>query len=239
VTADIAILAQLLRKIDPALRPVRAWNLTGGVSALVTAVTAARSDGSAETLVVRQYGEANLRADPLIASHEFALLKRLHTAGLPVPRPRYADESCTIMPAPCLVIDFSDGETMTDPSQVRQPLTEVTSQLAAALARLHAAAFVLADVPYLADIAGITARKLATWPAAPDESLSETAVRRALARIWPPPPVNRPVLLHRDYWPGNTLVRLQAGHQEFTSAALAQLAGLPTGSSAQLARWSE
>ena len=186
---------------------MRAWNLTGGVSAIVTAVMAARPDGSAQTLVVRQYGAANLHTDPCAASHEFALLNLLHTAGLPVPRPHYADESCAIMPAPCLVIEFIDGEAVADPSQVHQPLSEVTSQLAAALARLHAAAFRLADAPYLADIAGIAARKLATWPTAPDQSLSETAVRRALARIWPPPLANRTVLLHGDYWPGNTLWR--------------------------------
>jgi aminoglycoside phosphotransferase (APT) family kinase protein len=311
VTADLAILARLLRQFAPDLRPVRTWNLTGGVSAIVTAVMAARPDGSAQTLVVRQYGAANLRTDPLAASHEFALLNLLYTAGLPVPRPHYADESCLIMPAPCLVIEFIDGVAVTDPSLVHQPLTEVASQLAAPLASLHAAALTLADAPYLADIAGIAAGKLATWPAAPDESLSETAVRRALARIWPPPLVNRPVLLHGDYWPGNAvwrdgrlvgvidwedavlgdpladvgnarmeifmlfgeaaasnfthayralmpdldmtalphwdlyaslrhagrmddwglepadLARLQAGHQEFTSAALAQLAALP------------
>jgi aminoglycoside phosphotransferase (APT) family kinase protein len=207
VAADIEALAQLLLQIDPDLRPMRAWNLTGGVSALVTAVAATRHGGPAQTLVVRQYGSANLRSDPLVASHEFALLKLLHGAGLPVPRPRYADESRTILPVPCLVIDFIDGEALTDPSQVSLPMTDVSSQLAAELARLHAAAYTVADAPYLAEIAGIAGRKIATWPTALDESLHEAAVRTALARIWPPPQANRPVLLHGDYWPGNTLWR--------------------------------
>ena len=71
------------RQIDPDLRPLQAWNLTGGVSALVTALMAARPDGSVQTLVVRQYGAANLRSDPLAASHEYALLDLLHAHGSP------------------------------------------------------------------------------------------------------------------------------------------------------------
>ncbi len=108
---------------------------------------------------------------------------------------------------PCLVIEFVDGEAVTDPSQLNQPLTDFAGQLAAALARLHAAEFTLVDAPYLADIAGVAARKVAAWPTTVDESLSEAAIRTALARIWPPPQSNRSVLLHGDYWPGNTLWR--------------------------------
>jgi aminoglycoside phosphotransferase (APT) family kinase protein len=207
VTSDIATFAQLLRRIDPDLRPLQAWDLTGGVSAQVTAVMAARPDGSVQTLVVRQYGAANLSSDPLVASHEFALLDLLHARGLPVPRPRYADESRTILPVPCLVIEFIDGEAVTEPGQLNQPMTEVTSQLAAALARLHAEAITLADVPFLADIADIAARKIEARPTTVDESLREATVRTALARIWPPPQFNQSVLLHGDYWPGNTLWR--------------------------------
>jgi aminoglycoside phosphotransferase (APT) family kinase protein len=204
---DHRAIRQLLRAIDPDLRLVGCRALTGGVSAQVTAIDAGRAAGGRERLVLRQYGAANLRSDPHVAAHEYRLLSLLHAAGLPVPRPRHADESCSIVPVPCLVTEFIDGAQRTDPAQLTEPGSSFTGQLAAVLARLHTAAFTLADAPYLAHIRSIATRKIAAWPVQLDESLSEPAVRAALAGIWPPPQVNRPVLLHGDYWPGNTLWR--------------------------------
>jgi aminoglycoside phosphotransferase (APT) family kinase protein len=203
VIPDAASLAQLLRKVDPGLRLQCAWNLTGGVSAQVTAIAAMASDGQERILVVRQYGAADLRSNPHIAGTEYRLLALLHAAGLRVPRPYHADESCAVLPVPCLLLEFIDGEPPAGPAAP----PDFTGQLAAALADLHRAGFARSDVAFLPDIGSVSARMLGTWPADLDDAISEAAVRTALTGNWPPPQVNEPAILHGDYWTGNTLWR--------------------------------
>jgi aminoglycoside phosphotransferase (APT) family kinase protein len=204
---DEPALRRLLRAVDPGLTLVRAETLAGGVSARVTRIDAVRADGRADTLVLRQYGAANVRGDPRCAAHEYELLGLLQAAGLPVPRPRYADESHTILPVPCLVTDFVDGTTITGPGQVAGSRRAFTDHLAATLASIHQAGVSPSAVSHLRDVLRNATTRIGTWPTSLDAALDEGAVRAALARAWPPPQLNRRVLLHGDYWPGNTLWR--------------------------------
>ncbi len=55
---------QIIQKIDPQSKLLRAWKLKGGVSAQVTAFELARSDGQNQKLIVRQHGPAELKHNP-------------------------------------------------------------------------------------------------------------------------------------------------------------------------------
>jgi aminoglycoside phosphotransferase (APT) family kinase protein len=168
------------------------------VSSQVTAIDAELPGGAARRLLVRQYGPANLLSDPHSAAHEYLLLSLLHGDGLAVPCPRRADESRKILPVPYLVTEFIEGEVCTEPSQLTVPVTDFARELAAFLARLHGAGVTRAAVLHLADKGTVATQQLETRPARLDAALGEAAVRAALASIWPPPQLNRPVLLHGD-----------------------------------------
>lgn len=196
-------ISELLRAARPDWRLVRAWPLPGATASRVSAIEAEAPDGQRTTLALRQYGAANLKADPHAAQTEYRLLQLLYAAGQPVPRPYLADESCVILPGPFLLQELIDGAPVDDPAD----LTDFTAQLSAALADVHACGFARAEVGFLADVCDDFARKLGTGSAQADEYLKEAAVRAALEGGWPPSPINQPVVLHGDYWPGNVLWR--------------------------------
>src|SRR5258706_15394990 len=97
---------QLVQKIDPHSKLLRAWELKGGVSAQVTALEIERADRQTQKMIVRQHGAVDLQQNPQIAADEFKLLQITRSAGLATPMPYYVDQSGDIFPTPYIVIEY-------------------------------------------------------------------------------------------------------------------------------------
>ncbi len=201
---DLAALAELVSRAEPGLRLLRAWPLPAE-SSRVTAIEAAGPDGRPRALVLREYCEQGQDAAARPAALEQEVLQLMAAAGVPVPSARYADDSCLILPAPCLLMDLVDGQPGGQPADVAADVAAFTAGFAGTLADIHLAG--VTPPARLAEMTQAAAARLGRPQATLDDSLSEGQIRAALARNWPPPRRNRAVLLHGDYWPGNTLWR--------------------------------
>jgi aminoglycoside phosphotransferase (APT) family kinase protein len=186
----------LVRRIDPRSRLLRTWELKGGVSAQVTAFEIERPDGRTERLVVRRHGPAELKRNPRIAADEFKLLELLKSAGVAAPTPRYLDADGEIFPVPCLVVDYVEGGREPAPADE----TEFLGRLATVLAEIHRVDY--GAVSFLRERVDIGAE---VPPQRPDEPSEWRRIRDVLDSALPLARRNRSVLLHGDFWPGNTL----------------------------------
>jgi aminoglycoside phosphotransferase (APT) family kinase protein len=178
----------LVRRVAPGAKLVRAWEPEGGISAQVTACELERADGGTEKLIVRRHGAADLARNPRIAEDELRLLELLQAAGVPALRPRLAAPGA-------IVVEHVDGEVDAAPAGQ----AEFLGPFVAALVTIHRVE--------TSGLSFLPERMLTDVRARPGEPEALRRIRDDLASASPLPRRNRPVLLHGDYWPGNTLWR--------------------------------
>ena len=192
---------QLVQKIVPQSKLLRAWELTGGVSAQVTALEIERPDRQKQKMIVRQHGAVDLQQNPQIAADEFKLLQITRSAGLATPAPYYVDQSGDIFPTPCVVVEYIEGNT----EFALDHVADFIPQFATHLARIHAVDYSNLDLSFLPTQEQKYAKKVSERPPNLDESIDEGCIRDVLESAGRLSQHNASVLLHGDFWPGNLL----------------------------------
>jgi len=188
---------QVVARIYPDSRLLQTWVLAGGVSAQMTGLDIALVDGKKTKLILRQHGEIDRQQNPHIAVDEFRLLQILQSKGLPVPAPVFLDASGEIFPHPYSVLEYVEGKPDLTPGH----LPDFIFQFASLLSRIHQIDRTKEDLVFLLD----AGKGFGERPVILDHSLSEGIIRDVLESIHPFPELNKPVLLHGDFWPGNIL----------------------------------
>ena len=171
--------------------------MTGGVSATVLGLEIATSSGGRRRVVFRQHQSAGFKHHgQTVTVTEYGVLAALHREGLAVPEPYLYNDSGAVT-APYLMIDWVDGSTELALDHVPAAL----DQMAEFLVGLHSLDPSSLRVPGLEAIEDPLA---AVVPYLPSTDAGHHARARlgsgALRRG-----VNRCVLLHGDYWPGNVI----------------------------------
>ena len=192
---------QLVHKIEPQSKLLRAWELKGGISAQVTALEIERPDRQTKRMIVRRHGPADLRNNPQIAADEFKLLQITQSAGLATPAPYFVDQSGDIFPIPYVVIEYIEGNT----EFALDYAADFIPQFATHLARIHAVDCSHVDLSFLPKQEQRYAKKVSERPQNLDESIDEGRIRDVLESAGRLSQRNPSVLLHGDFWPGNLL----------------------------------
>ncbi|MCY3713001.1 MAG: phosphotransferase [Gemmatimonadetes bacterium] len=192
---------KLVHRFDPQARLKSHRSLPGGYSADVTVLELVAGDGTVRKLIHRLHGHVDLQQNPNVAADEFQVLQLTHAAGLATPAPVYLDTTDPLFPTPSLVLEYAEGKTDLKPADP----AEYVTQMARELARIHRMDTAGLDLSFLLQVEDDCASAIGRTEETPGVCAGERELIEMLAPCWPLPRNNTPVVLHGDYWPGNTL----------------------------------
>jgi aminoglycoside phosphotransferase (APT) family kinase protein len=173
--------------------------LEGGQSGEVTAIEVELSEGHRHQFVIREYRVSLGHRDHSAPDRDFRLLEILRTEGIPAPRPVRLGRDGGVGAHPFVVVDFIEGS----PPAGDLAASEMSRQLAGVLERIHRVDEAGLGLAFLPDLQERIAASLA-GPLPAGGSLNEEAIRTVIGH-WRGRPANPKVLLHGDFWPGNTI----------------------------------
>jgi aminoglycoside phosphotransferase (APT) family kinase protein len=176
----------------PGAKFIRAFRLSGGVSADVYRLELEAGDGAHRSVVLRVHGP-NHNGHP--AALEFGILSAVSGLGICAPQALALDESLRHIPHPFLILDHIDGETAFPTGGAVNQMT----RMAETLAEIHS--LPIAGLPTL-PMRGDPLPEIFDY--LPQDAEFE-ALRQGLSRMENTAYEGSGALLHGDFWPGNLL----------------------------------
>jgi aminoglycoside phosphotransferase (APT) family kinase protein len=174
--------------------------LHGGVSSRMAAFYVNGPDGG-HAFVLRLYGDEAIQRDPSVAAREFAVLGALQSSTVPVPGPVWVDVEGRTFERPAIVTTLLPGGVLGK----RRRADVWVDQLAGALVAIHQHTL----TPSQAGEIGSSESLLPEPASQPAERKLEHAdgskIWRILRERQPASARSEAVLLHGDFWFGNTL----------------------------------
>jgi len=197
-------LATLCAELAPGSHSEAVERLGGGLDAAMHTVALVRPTGERLELVLRRYRPEQLARDADVVRRTWRTLELLQQLSLRAPRPVRLDADGSLFGTPAIVMTRLAG-TSALPSVA--PAAWI-AELAGALATIHRAPIANRDLVFLPQ-PGHTLQSRLAWIVAKPERVGshpDGAAVVAAFREWAPR-LRRmtPVLVHGDYWAGNTL----------------------------------
>jgi len=189
---------KIIQAISPQSKLLRVWQLHGGVSAEMTALTFEDLGGEMRKMIVRQHGNQPEQHSTAL-ENEYRLLQTINSLGLATPVPYYLDQSRTILATPYMVIEYIEGGMLFSPVD----LDDYMVQFATQLAKIHSIECSHGDLSFLSENVDICAEV----GELDDLWVDEVGVQEALEFVSFLRQKNKTTLLHGDFWPGNSLWR--------------------------------
>ncbi|MAT43644.1 MAG: hypothetical protein CL609_15005 [Anaerolineaceae bacterium] len=175
----------------------RKWDLSGGMSAQMTAFELNQPDGTIQKMIMRVPSENVLQNNPTIVENEFKLLKFLREQGLPVSNPIHWNTS----PIPYIILDFIEGR----PLFPWLPPAFFPEQLADYLAQIHKISLSSPELSNLSRQSNRLINLLPEHPPSDNNLMRGVQIWSLLKKQWPIQDRNQPVLVHGDFWHGNLI----------------------------------